>query len=145
MYKSLFLFYYSLCECLGLMASVLWKNDLNIDLNSMMQLKMFADLQSHNDKALLPSQFRSLVIDREIISNFTTDTIVYITFNTRTNVIRGPGIEIEVLQTSEFSSICPLPTDLNIQKVQFVEQPYPKTQVIYSYNIHAHQIKNNIQ
>lgn len=99
----------------------------------MMQLKMFADLQSHHDTPLLPSWFRSLVIDKEKYKNIPQGSIVYITFDTRTNVIRGPGIEIEVLRTSVFSTISPPPINLNIQKVQFVNQPNPKIHVIYLY------------
>jgi len=98
----------------------------------MMQLKMFADLQSHHDLPLLPSWFRSLVIDSEIIKNINHGSMVYITFDTRTIVIRGPGIEIETLKTSIFPTINPMPIHLNIQKVQFIEQPNPKIQVIFT-------------
>lgn len=96
----------------------------------MMQLKMFADLQSHYDTPLLPSWFRSLVIDKEKMKNIFQGSLVFITYDTRTNVIRGPGIEIEVLRTSVFPTICPPPINLNIQKVQFVDQSNPKTSVI---------------
>lgn len=102
----------------------------------MMQLKMFADLQSQHDIPLLPSWFRSLVIDKQIIKNFSQESLAYITFDSRTNVIRGPGIEIEVLRTSEFSTIRPPPINMNIQQVQFIDQPNSKTIVIclcYSY------------
>jgi len=108
-----------------------------------MQLKMFADLQSHQDLPLIPSWFRSLVIDSEIVKNINDGSLVYITYDTRTNVIRGPGIEIEILKTSIFPTIDPLPVNLNIQKVQFVEQPNPKIQVIcidYYFNFYN---KNN--
>lgn len=111
------------------MATVLWKNDLNFNLYSMMQLKMFANLHSHHDTPLLPSWFRSLVIDKERIKKFTEGSMVYITFDSRTNVIRGPGIEIEILRTTVFPKICPLPINLNVQQVQFVDQPDPKVQV----------------
>jgi len=96
----------------------------------MMQLKMFSDFQSYHDIPLLPSWFRSLVIDKEKIKHFTEGSMVYITFDTRTNVIRGPGIEIEVLKTSVFPTISPPPINLNIQKVQFLEQPNPNIHVI---------------
>jgi len=96
----------------------------------MMQLKMFADFQSHH-LPLLPSWFRSLVIDREIIKNISPGSLIYITFDTRTNVIRGPGIEIETLKTSTFPTIEPRPINLNVQKVQLIEQPNPKIQVIF--------------
>jgi len=124
------LHYNIIYKFLGFLANIFWKNDLNINLNSMMQLKMFADLQSRHDLPLLPSWFRSLVIDSEIIKNINHGSMVYITFDTRTNVIRGPGIEIETLKTSNFPTIDPMPINLNIQKVQFIEQPYPKIQVI---------------
>lgn len=96
----------------------------------MMQLKMFADLQSHHEIPLLPSWFRSLVIDKNKMKNILNESLIYITFDTRTNVIRGPGIEIEVLRTSIFPTICPPSINLNIQKVQFVDQSNPKTNVI---------------
>lgn len=96
-----------------------------------MQLKMFADLQSRHDTPLLPSWFRSLVIDRTIINNFTQSSMAYITYDFRTNVIRGPGIEIEVLRTSVFSTICSPPMNLNIQQVQFIDQSNTKTLVIF--------------
>lgn len=99
----------------------------------MMQLKMFADLQEHYDLPLLPSWFRSLVIDNDIIRNINEGSLVHITFDTRTNVIRGPGIEIEVLKTSTFPTFDPLTTNLNIQNVQFVEQPNPDIQVVFIY------------
>lgn len=113
------------------MANVLWNNDLNVNLNAMMQVKMFVDLQSHYDKPLLPSRFRSLVIDTEKIKKISVGSLVYITFDIRTNVIRGPGIEIEVLKTSVFPTISQVPTNLNIQKVQFVDQLNPRIHVIY--------------
>lgn len=97
----------------------------------MMQLKMFADLQSNHDTPLLPSWFRSLVIDKEKFKNFTHGSLVYITYDTRTNVIRGPGIEIEVLRTCTFPKVYPSPVNLNIQEVQFVHQHNPKTHVIF--------------
>lgn len=100
----------------------------------MMQLKMFADLQLNHDLPLLPSWCRSLVIDREKFKNITPGSLIYISFDLRTNVIRGPGIEIEVLKTSTFPQLCPPSVNLNIQEVQFVHQPYPKTYVIFSYN-----------
>lgn len=128
---SQYFHYYIIYKFLGFLANIFWKNDLNINLNSMMQLKMFADLQSHHDLPLLPSWFRSLVIDSEIIKNINDGSMVYITFDTRTNVIRGPGIEIETLKTSIFPTINPMPINLNIQKVQFIEQPNPKIQVIF--------------
>lgn len=96
----------------------------------MMQLKMFADLQSHHDTPLLPSWFRSLVIDNKKFKSIPQGSMIYITFDTRTNVIRGPGIEIEVLRTSVFPTICSPHINLNIQKVQFVNQPDPKIHVI---------------
>lgn len=102
----------------------------------MMQLKIFADLQSQHDVPLLPSWFRSLVIDKQIINNFIQEPLAYITFDSRTNVIRGPGIEIEVLRTSEFPIFRPPPINMNIQQVQFIDQPNSKTLVIclcYSY------------
>ncbi|VVC35574.1 Hypothetical protein CINCED_3A020887 [Cinara cedri] len=111
----------------GFLANIVWKNDLSFNINSMMQLKMFADLQSNYETPLLPSWFRSLVIDKEKMKNIFQGSLVYITFDTRTNVIRGPGIEIEVLKTSVFPTICPPPINLNIQKVQFVDQSNPKT------------------
>lgn len=98
----------------------------------MMQLKMFADVQSYPDLPLLPSWFRSLVIDKEKIKTITQGSLVYITFDTRTNVIRGPGVEIEILRTTVFPTICPAPINLNIQKVQFVDQSNPKIHVICS-------------
>lgn len=113
------------------MANIVWKNDLNIDLNSMMQLKMFADIQSQTCLSLLPSWFRSLIIDKEKFKNLTQGSLVYITFDTRTNVIRGPGIEIELLKTSVFPTICPPAINLNIQKVQFVDQLNPEIHVIF--------------
>jgi len=97
----------------------------------MMQLKMFSDLQSHHDTPLLPSWFRRLAIDKEKLKTITEGTIIYITFDTRTNVIRGPGIEIEVLKTSVFPTISPPPINLNIQKVQFLKQPDPNIRVIF--------------
>jgi len=100
----------------------------------MMQLKMFADLQSRHNTALLPSWFRSLVIDKTITNNFTQSSMAYITFDSRTNVIRGPGIEIEVLRTSVFSAICPPPMNLNIQQVQFIDQSNTKLLVIHLYS-----------
>lgn len=128
---SKYLHYYIVHKFLGFLANIFWKNDININLNSLMQLKMFVDLQSHHDMPLLPYWFRSLVIDNEIIKNIKHGSMVYITFDTRTNVIRGPGIEIETLKTSTFPKIDPLPMNLNVQKVQFVEQPNPKIQVIF--------------
>lgn len=96
----------------------------------MMQIKMFFDLQSQHDRPLLPSRFRSLVIDTEKIEKISGGSLVYITFDIRTNVIRGPGVEIEVLKNSVFPTISPVPTNLNIQKVQFVDQLNPRIQVI---------------
>ncbi|CAI6344354.1 unnamed protein product [Macrosiphum euphorbiae] len=129
----------------GFLANIFWKNDLNINLNSMMQLKMFADLQSRHDLPLLPSWFRSLVIDSEIIKNINHGSMVYITFDTRTNVIRGPGIEIETLKTSIFPTIDPMPINLNIQKVQFIEQPYPKIQNFVQFlSICVQLVKNTV-
>uniref|UniRef100_A0A2S2QQD5 Fatty acid synthase n=1 Tax=Sipha flava TaxID=143950 RepID=A0A2S2QQD5_9HEMI len=110
----------------GLLANIIWNNDFNINLNSMMQLKMFSDVQSYHDLPLLPSWFRSLVIDKEKIKTITHGSMVYITFDTRTNVVRGPGVEIEILKNSVFPTICPAPINLNIQKVQFVDQSNPK-------------------
>lgn len=95
----------------------------------MMQLKMFADVRLYHDLPLLPSWMRSLVIDKEKIKTITVGSIVYITFDTRTNVIRGPGLEIEILRTSTFPTICPEPINLNIQKVQFVDQSHPQINV----------------
>lgn len=120
---------------LGFLANVLWKSDLNININSMMQLKMFSDLQSHQDLPLLPLWFRSLVIDKEKINNLIEGSMVNITFDTRTNVIRGPGIEIEALRTSVFPEICSPPINLNIQKVQFFDQPNSNIHVICFINI----------
>lgn len=92
---------------------------------------MFVDLQSQQDRPLLPSRFRSLVIDTEKVEKIRGGSLVYITFDIRTNCIRGPGIEIEILKNSVFSTISPVPTNLNIQKVQFVDQLNPKIHVIY--------------
>lgn len=96
----------------------------------MMQLKMFADLQSQHDIPLLPSWFRSLVIDKQKINNFANNSLAYITFDSRTNTIRGPGIEIEVLRTSVFPTIRPPPINMNVQQVQFIDQLNSKTLVI---------------
>lgn len=106
----------------------------------MMQLKMFSDLQSHHDTPLLPSWFRSLVIDKKKFKNIHQGSMVYITFDTRTNVIRGPGIEIEVVRTSVFPTISPPPINMNIQKVQFVNQFDPKINVIINFNIEGMKI-----
>lgn len=129
-YKPQYFLHYIVFKFTGFSASILWKNDLNIDLNSMMQLKMFADLQSQHDMPLLPSWFRSLVIDKQKINNFANKSLAYITFDSRTNTIRGPGIEIEVLRTSVFPTIRPPPINMNIQQVQFIDQPNSKTLVI---------------
>jgi hypothetical protein len=129
--KSKYLRYYIVYKFLGLLANIIWNNDFNINLNSMMQLKMFSDVQSYHDLPLLPSWFRSLVIDKEKIKTITHGSMVYITFDTRTNVVRGPGVEIEILKNSVFPTICPAPINLNIQKVQFVDQSNPKIHVIY--------------
>lgn len=97
----------------------------------MMQLKMFADIQSHTGISLLPSWFRRLVIEKEKFKNLTQGSLVYITFDTRTNIIRGPGIEIEMLKTSIFPTICSSEINLNIQKVQFIDQLNPQIHVIF--------------
>lgn len=115
--------YYIVHKFLGFLATILWKKDLNINLNSMMQLKMFADLQPYQDMPLVPSWFRNLVIDKEIIKTINEGSMVYITYDSRTNVIRGPGIAIEMLKTSVFSKICPQPMNLNVQQIQFINQP----------------------
>lgn len=99
----------------------------------MMQLKMFADLQSHTGISLLPLWFRSLVIDKKKFNDLTQGSLVYITYDIRTNVIRGPGIEIEMLRTSVFPTICSPAINLNIQKVQFVNQLNPQINVIFIY------------
>ncbi|XP_026815045.1 fatty acid synthase-like isoform X2 [Rhopalosiphum maidis] len=128
----------------GFLAIIFWKNDLNINLNSMMQLKMFADFQSHH-LPLLPSWFRSLVIDKEIIKNISPGSLIYITFDTRTNVIRGPGIEIETLKTSTFPTIEPKSINLNVQKVQLIEQPNPKVQNFVQFlSICMQLVKNTV-
>ncbi|XP_050431818.1 fatty acid synthase-like [Adelges cooleyi] len=112
----------------GYIAKVIWSNDLNLNLNTMMQLKMFADHESSNTNPLLPSWFRSLIIDKEKMSTTSAGSMVFVTFNFRTNVIRGPGLELECLKTSVFQNICPPVLDLQIQKVQFVSQPNPNIQ-----------------
>lgn len=92
---------------------------------------MFVDLQSLHDRPLLPSRFRSLVIDTEKVKKISGGSLVYITFDIRTNILRGPGLEIEVLQNAVFPTISAVPTNLNIQKVQFVDQNNPRIHVIF--------------
>ncbi|XP_065203846.1 fatty acid synthase-like [Planococcus citri] len=116
----------------GCHASLIWEDNLSYLINTIAHVIMLYDLCTKESGAVLPSFFLRLAIEMEKYSNMQSGTVVNITYDKNTNIVKGPGLELAGFRTT-FIPATSSKNDLLLQDIQFVPYNNPQTQSIENF------------